>query len=201
MDIEVKGRNWAVTDEVRERIEKRFSKVGQQVSPLARLEVELRQEAQPVDRGVPDRRGHPVPQGRHPAHARRDARHGPLGERLRRRPRPTGQAPPRQAPQPPRAARGERRRGHLAGDLTTLVGGRRSRAKESRAQAVAGGGPGVGWEAVGGSGSGCSRKPWWPPTAAPPRGLRGAPSPLLALPHVDPRSRPADGRGPEVPVL
>ncbi len=47
MDIEVKGRNWAVTDEVRERIEKRFSKVGRQVSPLARLEVELRQERNP----------------------------------------------------------------------------------------------------------------------------------------------------------
>jgi putative sigma-54 modulation protein len=47
MRIEVKGRNVAVSDELRERIEKRFSKVARQVSPLARLEVELKEERNP----------------------------------------------------------------------------------------------------------------------------------------------------------
>ena len=47
MRIEVKGRNTEVTDELRVRIEKRFSKVGRQVSPLALMEVELREERNP----------------------------------------------------------------------------------------------------------------------------------------------------------
>jgi putative sigma-54 modulation protein len=41
MKIEVKGRNLQVTDELREVVEKRFEKVGKQVSDLAVLEVEL----------------------------------------------------------------------------------------------------------------------------------------------------------------
>ena len=48
MQIEVKGRNWSVTEDLRERVEKRFAKVGRQVSPLARLEVELREERNPA---------------------------------------------------------------------------------------------------------------------------------------------------------
>jgi putative sigma-54 modulation protein len=48
MRIEVKGRNCPVTDELRERVEKRFQKVGRQVSPLARLEVELCEERNPA---------------------------------------------------------------------------------------------------------------------------------------------------------
>ena len=47
MKIEVKGRNFAVTDELRERIEKRFEKVGKQVSDLATLEIELSEERNP----------------------------------------------------------------------------------------------------------------------------------------------------------
>lgn len=47
MRIDVKGRNTEVTDELRERIEKRFAKVGRQVSPLALMEVELIQERNP----------------------------------------------------------------------------------------------------------------------------------------------------------
>lgn len=47
MRIEVKGRNTEVTDELRARIEKRFAKVGRQVSPLALMEVELREERNP----------------------------------------------------------------------------------------------------------------------------------------------------------
>ncbi len=47
MRIAVKGRNVAVADELRERIEKRFAKVAKQVSPLAELEVELWEERNP----------------------------------------------------------------------------------------------------------------------------------------------------------
>jgi putative sigma-54 modulation protein len=47
MRIEVKGRNTEVTDELHTRIEKRFAKVGRQVSPLALMEVELREERNP----------------------------------------------------------------------------------------------------------------------------------------------------------
>ena len=48
MQIEVKGRNTPVNDELREYVEKRFRKVGNQVSDLARLEVELREERNPA---------------------------------------------------------------------------------------------------------------------------------------------------------
>ncbi|MEA2385845.1 MAG: putative sigma-54 modulation protein [Thermoleophilaceae bacterium] len=47
MKVEVKGRNFAVTDEIRGKIEKRFEKVGKQVSELATLEVELSEERNP----------------------------------------------------------------------------------------------------------------------------------------------------------
>jgi putative sigma-54 modulation protein len=47
MQIEVKGRNLPVTDELRERIAKRFEKVGKQVSELAVLQIELWEERNP----------------------------------------------------------------------------------------------------------------------------------------------------------
>ena len=47
MHIEVKGRNCPVTDELRERVEKRFEKVAKQVSDLARMEVEVYEERNP----------------------------------------------------------------------------------------------------------------------------------------------------------
>lgn len=47
MKIEVKGRNFTVTDEIRHKIEKRFEKVGKQVSDLATLEIELIEERNP----------------------------------------------------------------------------------------------------------------------------------------------------------
>jgi putative sigma-54 modulation protein len=47
MRIEVKGRNTEVTDELRARVERRFAKVGRQVSPLARMEIELSEERNP----------------------------------------------------------------------------------------------------------------------------------------------------------
>ena len=47
MQIEVKGRNCPVTEETKERVERRFHKVAKQVSDLARLEVELFEERNP----------------------------------------------------------------------------------------------------------------------------------------------------------
>jgi putative sigma-54 modulation protein len=49
MQIEVKGRNCPVTDELRERVEKRFAKVAKQVSDLATMEVELYEERNPAN--------------------------------------------------------------------------------------------------------------------------------------------------------
>src|SRR3954462_8343294 len=51
MQIDVKGRNTPVNDELREYVEKRFRKVANQVSDLARLEIELREEKNPA---IPD---------------------------------------------------------------------------------------------------------------------------------------------------
>jgi putative sigma-54 modulation protein len=45
--IEVRGRNTEVTDEIRRHVEKRFARIGRQVSDLATLEVELREERNP----------------------------------------------------------------------------------------------------------------------------------------------------------
>ena len=48
MRIQLKGRNGAIVDdELRARVEKKFAKVGRQVSPLAELEIELREEKNP----------------------------------------------------------------------------------------------------------------------------------------------------------
>ncbi len=52
MRIQLKGRNGAIVDdELRARVEKKFAKVGRQVSPLAELEIELREEKNPA---IPD---------------------------------------------------------------------------------------------------------------------------------------------------
>jgi putative sigma-54 modulation protein len=48
MQIDVKGRNTPVNDELREYVEKRFRKVANQVSELARLEIELKEERNPA---------------------------------------------------------------------------------------------------------------------------------------------------------
>lgn len=47
MRIEVKGRNVTVGDGLRERVERRFEKVARQVSSLAQMKVELREERNP----------------------------------------------------------------------------------------------------------------------------------------------------------
>jgi putative sigma-54 modulation protein len=49
MQIEVKGRNTPVTDDLRELVERRFRKVANQVSDLAVLEVEIYEERIPAN--------------------------------------------------------------------------------------------------------------------------------------------------------
>jgi putative sigma-54 modulation protein len=49
MQIEVKGRNVPVSDELREYITRRFEKVGKQVSDLAVLQVEVFEERNPAN--------------------------------------------------------------------------------------------------------------------------------------------------------
>ena len=52
MQIEVKGRNVSVTEDLREHVERRFSKVGRQVSELARLEIEVAHERDRANPGA-----------------------------------------------------------------------------------------------------------------------------------------------------
>ncbi len=47
MRIGVKGRNVEVSDEIRDKVRKRFEKIGRQVSDLATLDVELSEEKNP----------------------------------------------------------------------------------------------------------------------------------------------------------
>jgi putative sigma-54 modulation protein len=47
MRIDIKGRNVSVDDELRARVEKKFGKVGKQISPLAEMEIELSEERNP----------------------------------------------------------------------------------------------------------------------------------------------------------
>ena len=48
MRIEIRGRNVEVTDDLRGAVEKRFERLGRQVSDVATLEVELREERNPA---------------------------------------------------------------------------------------------------------------------------------------------------------
>jgi len=54
MQIDIKGRNVPITDDVREHVERRLEKVSRQVSEFARLEIELLRERNPrvADREV-----------------------------------------------------------------------------------------------------------------------------------------------------
>jgi putative sigma-54 modulation protein len=47
MQIDIKGRNVPVTDELRQHAERRLNKVARQVSDLARLEIEFSREKNP----------------------------------------------------------------------------------------------------------------------------------------------------------
>ena len=49
MQIEVKGRNFHVTEELRENVTRRFDKVARQVSELAVLQIELCEEKNPAN--------------------------------------------------------------------------------------------------------------------------------------------------------
>jgi ribosome hibernation promoting factor len=49
MRIEVRGRNVAVDDELRGHVEKRFGRIGRQVSELATLEVTVWEERNPAN--------------------------------------------------------------------------------------------------------------------------------------------------------
>jgi putative sigma-54 modulation protein len=49
MQIEVKGRNLQVTDEMREYVDRRFDKIAKQVSELATLDLEVTDEHVPGD--------------------------------------------------------------------------------------------------------------------------------------------------------
>jgi putative sigma-54 modulation protein len=52
MRIDVKGRNFDVTEEVRQKVAKRLDKIGRQVSDLAHAEVELSEERNPSIRNA-----------------------------------------------------------------------------------------------------------------------------------------------------
>lgn len=54
MQIDIKGRNVPITDEMREHLARRLEKVSRQVSEFARLELEVSREPNPrvVDREV-----------------------------------------------------------------------------------------------------------------------------------------------------
>jgi len=47
MRIEIKGRNVPVGDDLRKRVETKFGKVARQVSRLAEMEIELKEERNP----------------------------------------------------------------------------------------------------------------------------------------------------------
>ena len=47
MRIEIRGRNLEVTEEMAEGVRKRFARIGRQLSDLAVLDVELREERNP----------------------------------------------------------------------------------------------------------------------------------------------------------
>jgi putative sigma-54 modulation protein len=47
VEIDIKGRNVPVSDEIREHTEKRLGKISRQVSELARLEIEIFKEPNP----------------------------------------------------------------------------------------------------------------------------------------------------------
>ena len=50
MRTSVKGRNVPVSDELRERVDRKFAKIARQVSSLAEMEVELFEERNPAIR-------------------------------------------------------------------------------------------------------------------------------------------------------
>ena len=104
MQIDIKGRNVPVTDELRAQLERRLHKVSRQVSELARLEVEIFEERNPsiADRQVAEATLYLKGVTLRARDASREMVHSlklvSTGARA------AGQAPSRQAPAPPRGA-------------------------------------------------------------------------------------------------
>ena len=71
MQIDIKGRNVPVTDELRTHAERRLDKVARQVSDLAQPGDRDVQGAKPARRGPRGRRGDALSEGRDAARARR----------------------------------------------------------------------------------------------------------------------------------
>ena len=69
MRIAIKGRNLHVSERLKEHVDRRFAKVGRQVSELAELELELYEERNPSNPDCARGRGHAAPQGRDAAGA------------------------------------------------------------------------------------------------------------------------------------
>ena len=129
MQIEVKGRNLPVTDELRECVTRRFEKVDKQVSELAVLEVELFEERNPANPDSQVAEATLRLKGTTSAGAGELARPQALDQPDLRGAGAPGQAPPRQAPPQARAARRDadprggtgRRRGGAGGGRGGLV--------------------------------------------------------------------------------
>src|SRR5512133_3444964 len=102
MQIEVKGRNTPVTDELREHVERRFTKVGKQVSEFARLEVEVYEERNPAIADNQVAEATLALKGVTPR-----ARPSPCDQPVRGGALAPGQAPPREAPRAAQGGHGE----------------------------------------------------------------------------------------------
>ena len=123
MRIEVKGRNVAITDDIRELAARRFDKVARQVSELALLEIELCEERNPANphklvaeatlhlKGVTLRARSASPDAKHSVNlvseelARQVKRH--RDKRRRRREARAAQAPAAPVPPPSVEVQGE----------------------------------------------------------------------------------------------
>ena len=98
MRIGVKGRNFDVSEEVRQKVGKRFEKIGKQVSDLAQVDIELSEERNPSIRDSLRSRGDALPEGGHAAIEDQRRQHVDRGLGLRGRAVAAGQEAPRQAP-------------------------------------------------------------------------------------------------------
>jgi putative sigma-54 modulation protein len=82
MRIDVKGRNFTVDDQLRERVGKRFEKIARQVSETATRELELSEERNP---SIPERC---IAEGTLYLKGHRDKRRGRRGAPAKAEPRP-----------------------------------------------------------------------------------------------------------------
>ena len=134
MQIDIKGRNVPVTDEIRTHATRRLDKVARQVSELARLEIEIFKEPNPRVVRLPRRRGDAVPEGRDAARPRRLARDAALAQPDGRRAGAPGQAPPRQTAPPPRGARRRCSTARTAAEAAAAIGAAGVHTEPSRSE-------------------------------------------------------------------